>query len=102
MTITGKPAATGKTLGKVSAEPNVGDVLLYHFPSTWDHFTADHALSFRVLRSQQAQACSRLDQTMPIDDGMDGALGRHVHVAGQTAEEARTDFACTPVRLVRL
>jgi Rieske 2Fe-2S family protein len=49
MTITGKPAVTGKTLGKVPAEPNVGDVLLYHFPSTWNHFTADHALSFRVL-----------------------------------------------------
>jgi Rieske 2Fe-2S family protein len=49
MTITGKPAVTGKTLGKVPAEPNVGDVLLYHFPSTWNHFMADHACSFRVL-----------------------------------------------------
>jgi len=49
MTITGKPAVTGKTLGRIPAEPNIGDVLLYHFPSTWSHFTADHALSFRVL-----------------------------------------------------
>jgi phenylpropionate dioxygenase-like ring-hydroxylating dioxygenase large terminal subunit len=42
-------AVTGKTLGEIPAEPNIGDVLLYHFPSTWNHFTADHALSFRVL-----------------------------------------------------
>jgi Rieske 2Fe-2S family protein len=49
MTITGKPAVTGKTLGEIPADPNIGDVLLYHFPSTWNHFTADHALSFRVL-----------------------------------------------------
>ena len=25
------------------------DVLLYHCPSTWNHITADHALSFRCL-----------------------------------------------------
>jgi Rieske 2Fe-2S family protein len=48
MTMSGKPAVA-KMLGRVPAEPNVGDILLYHYPSTWNHFTADHALSFRLL-----------------------------------------------------
>jgi Rieske 2Fe-2S family protein len=49
MTMTGKPAVAGKVLGRVPSGPNIGDVLLYHYPSTWNHFTADHAISFRVL-----------------------------------------------------
>jgi len=28
---------------------NVGDILFYHYPNTWNHFTADHAISFRLL-----------------------------------------------------
>ena len=28
---------------------NIGDVLLYHYPSTWNHFMADHAVTFRML-----------------------------------------------------
>lgn len=28
---------------------NIGDVLLYHYPSTWSHFMADHAITFRML-----------------------------------------------------
>ena len=28
---------------------DVGDMLLYHYPSTWSHFMADHAVTFRIL-----------------------------------------------------
>jgi len=28
---------------------NLGDVLLYHYPTTWNHFMADHAVTFRIL-----------------------------------------------------
>jgi Rieske 2Fe-2S family protein len=49
MTMSGKPAVKGKRLGNVPAEPDTGDLLFYHFPSTWNHFTPDHALMFRVI-----------------------------------------------------
>lgn len=48
-TLDGQPAVTTKRLGRMPAEDVVGDVLLYHYPNTWNHFLADHALSFRML-----------------------------------------------------
>jgi len=48
MTMTGSPAVTGKRLGRMP-EDNVGDVLFYHYPSTWNHWMADHIISFRTL-----------------------------------------------------
>ena len=32
-----------------SSEPDVGTLLMFHFPTTWNHVLADHAISFRVL-----------------------------------------------------
>jgi glycine betaine catabolism A len=48
MTMTGEPAVT-KRLGRAPETENCGDILLYHYPSTWNHVTADHAISFRCL-----------------------------------------------------
>lgn len=48
MTMSGK-AAVRRLLGHVPAEPNIGDMLIYHYPSAWSHFTADHAITFRLL-----------------------------------------------------
>jgi hypothetical protein len=36
----------------------VGDVLFYHYPTTWNHFTADHAITFRVLPISPTEVCS--------------------------------------------
>jgi len=47
MTLDGSPAVA-RTFG-VLPSGNIGDVLLYHYPSTWNHFTADHAVTFRML-----------------------------------------------------
>jgi len=46
-TMDGKPAVAGR-LDK-SGEPNIGALLYFNYPSTWNHFLGDHALSFRVL-----------------------------------------------------
>ena len=48
-TLDGQPAVKTKRLGTMPSEEVVGDVLMYHYPSTWNHYLADHALSFRVL-----------------------------------------------------
>ena len=47
-TMSGK-AAVRRPLADSIAEPDTGTLLLFHFPSTWNHVLADHAISFRVL-----------------------------------------------------
>ena len=47
MTTDGEPAVAQR-FGELPAF-DVGDTLLYHFPSTWNHFMADHAVTFRIL-----------------------------------------------------
>ncbi|MCB6182094.1 aromatic ring-hydroxylating dioxygenase subunit alpha [Leeia sp. TBRC 13508] len=46
-TMDGKPAVNGR-LDKSGVE-NIGALLYFNYPSTWNHFLGDHALSFRVL-----------------------------------------------------
>ncbi len=46
MTMNGRAAVAKRFAGLPN--DNVGDVLLYHYPSTWNHFVADHAVTFRV------------------------------------------------------
>jgi stachydrine N-demethylase len=50
MTMSGQPAVTARFPNL----PNelfgsIGDVLLYHYPSTWNHFQADHCVVFRLV-----------------------------------------------------
>ena len=47
MTMDGTPAVN-RRFGDLPEE-NTGDVLMYHYPSTWNHYSADHALTFRIL-----------------------------------------------------
>jgi stachydrine N-demethylase len=46
MTMDGR-AAVAKRFPGLPAD-DVGDVLLYHYPSAWNHFVADYAITFRV------------------------------------------------------
>jgi stachydrine N-demethylase len=48
MTMDGTPAVREMRLGRMPLE-DVGDVLFYHYPTTWNHWLVDHALSFRAL-----------------------------------------------------
>jgi Rieske 2Fe-2S family protein len=38
-----KPLSDGVT------EPNIGSLLLFHYPTAWSHVLGDHAITFRVL-----------------------------------------------------
>jgi Rieske 2Fe-2S family protein len=40
-------AAVGKNLGRV-ALPDAGTLLMFHYPTTWNHFLPDHSITFRV------------------------------------------------------
>ncbi|MFV0301555.1 MAG: aromatic ring-hydroxylating oxygenase subunit alpha [Paracoccus sp. (in: a-proteobacteria)] len=46
-TMDGK-AAVGRQLGRVTP-PDAGSLLVFHYPSTWNHFLRDHSLTFRVM-----------------------------------------------------
>ena len=49
MTLSGQPAIRNKTLGNFSMKEDTGDVCYYNYPNTWNHFQADHCISFRML-----------------------------------------------------
>ena len=41
-------AAVRRPLADAVVEPRIGALLLFHYPSTWNHVLGDHAVSFRV------------------------------------------------------
>ena len=47
-TMSGK-AAVRRPLSDEVTEPNIGALLLFHYPTTWNHILGDHAVTFRVL-----------------------------------------------------
>jgi Rieske 2Fe-2S family protein len=47
-TMDGK-AAVRRPLSDSIVEPDLGTLLLFHYPSIWNHVLADHATSFRLL-----------------------------------------------------
>ena len=47
-TMTGR-AAVARPLSDAITEPRIGSLLVFHYPSTWNHVLGDHAVSFQVL-----------------------------------------------------
>ncbi len=47
-TLSGKPAVT-RGLSDSVTEEKIGALLLFHYPTTWNHVLGDHAVTFRVL-----------------------------------------------------
>jgi glycine betaine catabolism A len=48
-TSTGAAAVTRPLSGAIPTAASIGALLLFHYPSSWNHVLADHAISFRVL-----------------------------------------------------
>ncbi len=42
-------AAVSRPLADTVTERDIGTLLLFHFPTTWNHVLADHAVTFRML-----------------------------------------------------
>src|SRR3546814_10394319 len=61
-TLSGKPACA-RPLGDI-AVPRIGSMLLFHYPSTWNHLLRDHATSFQVtpLSPQETQVTTRSEE----------------------------------------
>ena len=48
-TMTGQPAVKRRLSDSIPHDLNVGALLLFHYPTSWNHALGDHAISFRVL-----------------------------------------------------
>ena len=48
-TSSGEPAVKRPLSEAIPREANIGALLVFHYPTTWNHFLADHAITFRVL-----------------------------------------------------
>jgi phenylpropionate dioxygenase-like ring-hydroxylating dioxygenase large terminal subunit len=81
MTLDGQPAVARRFPG-LPADIDLGDVLLYHYPSTWNHFTADHAVTFRALPLTATTTEVRTTWLVPGDavEGVDYDLDRLTEV----------------------
>lgn len=89
MTMDGAPAVARRFPGLPEAVPDVGDVLLYHYPSTWMHFMGDHVLTFRVLPTGPRTTELRTTWLVPggTRAGVDYDLGALTEVWLQTNEQ---------------
>ena len=66
MTLDGRPAFDTR-FGGLPPHLDLGDVLLYHYPSSWNHFMADHAVTFRLL--PVGPGASQLHTTWLVPEG---------------------------------
>jgi len=80
MTSDGAPAVN-RRFGELP-DVNLGDVLLYHYPTTWNHFMADHAVTFRILPLGPTQTQLTTTWLVPSDaePGFDYDVGELTRV----------------------
>lgn len=69
MTMDGEPAVARRWAGLPGEDAvhDVGDVLLYHYPSMWSHYVGDHALTFRMLPTGPTTTELRTTWLVPAD-----------------------------------
>src|SRR5699024_1668467 len=68
---------------------NIGVLLLSHYPSTWMHFLADHAITFRVLPlgPTQTMVTTKWLVNKNAREGQDYDLGNLTHVWEHTNQQ---------------
>lgn len=88
-TMDGK-AAVNRNLGRV-AKPDAGTLLLFHYPTTWNHFLPDHSLTFRVtpINSTETEVTTTWLVHKDAVEGRDYDLKRLTEVWTETNDEDR-------------
>jgi Rieske 2Fe-2S family protein len=89
-TMTGKRAVSKNLSDTVSAE-KIGALLLYHYPTTWNHVLGDHAVTFRVLPISATETAVTTKWLVHKDavEGVDYDLQNLIHVWTETNDEDR-------------
>ena len=89
-TLSGAPAVGKNLSGDVSAE-RIGSLLLYHYPTTWNHVLIDHAVTFRVLPISANETAVTTKWLVHRDavEGVDYDLEALIHVWTETNAQDR-------------
>ena len=89
-TMTGRRAVRRDLSDSVSAG-RIGALLLYHYPTTWNHVLGDHAVTFRVLPLGPTETAVTTKWLVHKDavEGVDYSLDELTHVWTMTNEEDR-------------
>ena len=89
-TMSGQPAVR-RPLSDGVTDADIGALLMFHFPTTWNHVLGDHALSFRVLPlgPTQTQVTTKWLVHRDAVEGVDYDLDELTHVWLATNEQDR-------------
>lgn len=90
-TMSGKPAVKKPLSERVAGDTNIGAMLLFNYPTTWNHLMADHAISFRVLPlgPNETQVTTKWLVNKDAVEGVDYDLEELTHVWIQTNAQDR-------------
>jgi glycine betaine catabolism A len=89
-TMSGKAAVRKNLSDDVSAE-RIGSLMLYHYPTTWNHVLIDHAVTFRVLPISANETAVTTKWLVHKDaiEGKDYDLEELIHVWTETNNQDR-------------
>ena len=89
-TMTGKRAVKKNLSDSVSTD-RIGSLLLYHYPTTWNHILGDHAVTFRVLPISATETAVTTKWLVHKDavEGVDYNLDELTHVWTETNDQDR-------------
>lgn len=90
-TMSGKAAVKKPLSDQVAGDTNIGAMLLFNYPTTWNHLMADHAISFRVLPISAEETLVTTKWLVHKDavEGVDYDLDELTHVWIQTNDQDR-------------
>ncbi len=90
-TMSGKAAVKKPLSDQVAGDTNIGAMLLFNYPTTWNHLMADHAISFRVLPISAEETLVTTKWLVHKDavEGVDYNLDELTHVWIQTNDQDR-------------
>ncbi|MEP7454391.1 aromatic ring-hydroxylating dioxygenase subunit alpha [Phyllobacterium sp. SB3] len=89
-TMSGKRAVARQLSDDVSTR-QIGSLLLYHYPTTWNHILGDHAISFRVLplSPTETQVTTKWLVHKDAVEGVDYTIDELTHVWLETNDQDR-------------
>ena len=89
-TLSGK-AAVARPLSDAVTEQKIGTLLLFHYPTTWNHVLGDHAVTFRVLpvSATQTQVTTKWLVHKDAVEGVDYSIEDLTRVWSATNDQDR-------------
>lgn len=83
--------AVRRPLSADVCESHIGTLLMFHYPSTWNHVLADHAITFRVLPlgPELTQVTTKWLVNKDAVEGIDYSLDELTHVWTETNDQDR-------------